>query len=954
MIRSGYSFKTAVGHLPEVLARVQDIGFPAAPLADRNSTFGFVRWSKLTAKVNIKPVYGVEIGVCPTLGEKKPVLDYWTFLAKDDLQPLHELLYTATKNPGKEPSLTYAQAFAANGVFKISGERVQLEHCQIQPDFFIGLSPATPKGLFNGAKEAGHQFLAMFNNYYTLKTDAEFYRIALGGRASNTQSYAQHILSDDEWRDALRRVASPEEKLIAILNRDEVLENCNAKLTKAQILVPEKPKTLYEMCRDGAEILSVDLNDPKYSDRLDRELNLIIAKKFEDYFYIVADLVQFAKAKMLVGPGRGSSCGSLVCYLLRITSIDPLPHGLLFERFIDVTRNDLPDIDIDFSDIRRHLVFSYAEKKYGHDRVARLGTVGMFKPRSALNEVGKALRIPKWQIEKIIDNMIVRSSGDSRANQQIEDTLNQTEVGREILAHTPEIMIAGRMENHPANASQHAAGLIISEKPVINYVAIDARTGGSMCDKRDAEELNILKIDALGLKQLSIFERVLDLIGKPLNWLETLPLEDVGAFEVLNKEQFSGIFQFDGRSARSLIKDIKIECFNDLVIMNALARPGPLGSGAARSWVKRRTGQEPVSYPHALLEPHLVETLGLVIYQEQVMTIGREVGGLSWADVTALRKAMSKSLGAEHFDQYGDRWKTQAIANGLSPDVAMTFWAELCKFGLYGFNKSHAMAYALMAYWCCYLKAHHPFEFAAATLDSESEPAKQIELLRELEDEGVSYVAIDKEHSTEKWVPVTRDDGSRVLVGPLTNVKGIGPAAVQAIMKARREGAEELPARYLKLLNAAKTPIDTLYPVKDRVASTVDLAEKKIVSKPVTVKSVQCGVTGDVMIIAAIIRIAPRNENEAINVAKRGGRVFEDGMTKSLNLFFKDDTDEIFCKIDRYKFEKLGLPVIERGRPGRAIYAVMGDCPADFRMLRVKHIRYLCDLDDVIEEATAA
>jgi hypothetical protein len=264
------------------------------------------------------------------------------------------------------------------------------------------------------------------------------------------------------------------------------------------------------------------------------------------------------------------------------------------------------------------------------------------------------------------------------------------------------------------------------------------------------------------------------------------------------------------------------------------------------------------------------------------------------------------------------------------------------------------MAYALMAYWCCYLKAHHPFEFAAATLDSESEPAKQIELLRELEDEGVSYVAIDKEHSTEKWVPVTRDDGSRVLVGPLTNVKGIGPAAVQAIMKARREGAEELPARYLKLLNAAKTPIDTLYPVKDRVASTVDLAEKKIVSKPVTVKSVQCGVTGDVMIIAAIIRIAPRNENEAINVAKRGGRVFEDGMTKSLNLFFKDDTDEIFCKIDRYKFEKLGLPVIERGRPGRAIYAVMGDCPADFRMLRVKHIRYLCDLDDVIEEATAA
>jgi DNA polymerase III alpha subunit len=338
MIRSGYSFKTAVGHLPEVIARVQEIRLPAAPLADRNSTFGFVRWSKLSASAGLKPVYGVEIGVCPNLGEKKPVLDYWTFLAIDDLQPLHELLYTATKNPGKEPSLTYEQAFAARGLIKISGERVQLQHCDIVPDFYIGLSPATPKGLFNGAKAAGHQFLAMSNNYYTLASDAEFYRIALGSRASNTQSYAQHILSDDEWRVALKRICTDEDRELAIINRNASLVACNAKLTKAQILVPQKPKTIRAMCEEGAALLHVDLTDPEYSARLDRELALIEAKQFEDYFYIVADLVQFAKTKMLVGPGRGSSCGSLVCYLLRITSIDPLPYGLLFERFIDVTR----------------------------------------------------------------------------------------------------------------------------------------------------------------------------------------------------------------------------------------------------------------------------------------------------------------------------------------------------------------------------------------------------------------------------------------------------------------------------------------------------------------------------------------------------------------------------------------------------------------------------------------
>jgi DNA polymerase III alpha subunit len=251
---------------------------------------------------------------------------------------------------------------------------------------------------------------------------------------------------------------------------------------------------------------------------------------------------------MVVGPARGSSCGSLVCYLLNITTIDPIPFGLIFERFIDINRTDLPDIDIDFSDERRQLVFDYAEEKYGRAHVARLGTVGLFKPRSALKQAGASLRIPTWRIEKVLDSLIERSSGDARAMFALEDTLKGTEAGRAMLSEFPEALIAGRMEGHPANSSQHAAGIVITQEPVAEYVAVDARSKATMCDKKDAEVLNLLKIDALGLTQLSIFERTLKLAGLPdvSGWLEQLPLDDQAAFDVLNKQHFAGIFQFTG------------------------------------------------------------------------------------------------------------------------------------------------------------------------------------------------------------------------------------------------------------------------------------------------------------------------------------------------------------------------------------------------------------------------
>lgn len=942
MIRSGYSFRSAFGQLDEVHSRVIECGLVAAPLADRCSTFGFVRWTKMCKKAGIKPVYGVELAVVPQLGEKRPTIDYWTFLALDSLRSIHELVAIATRNPGKEPSLTYEQAMAATGVVRIAGERARLDRFAVDDAMtFVALSPSISRGQFRACVRAGAKMVARPDNVFPRPADKELYRVALGRRAF-TQTYPQWIVDDAEWTKAMTFVATAEEQSRAIGNRDFILTRCKAELTRAEVLRPEKPYTLEAMCRQGAEKLNIDLTDDVYAKRLARELELIEEKKFEDYFYIIADLVSWAKERMIVGPARGSSCGSLVCYLLGITTVDPIPFGLIFERFIDVNRMDLPDIDIDFSDVRRDLVFGYAEEKYGIERVARLGTVGMFKPKSALKQAGASLRIPAWLVERTLEGVTDRSGGDSRALQALEDALNDTEMGRKLMTEYPEAILVTRMEGHPNNAGQHAAGIVITQDPVMQYVAVDSRTKATMCDKKDAEELNLLKIDALGLTQLSIFERTLQLIGKPdvSGFLETLPLDDPMAFEVLNRGAFAGIFQFMGGALQSLTKQVEMTNIEDIISITALARPGPLATGGANTWVKRRMGLEKVTTQHPMLTELTKDTYGVVIYQETVMNIVRTMGQMSWEDTSAIRKAMSGRLGNEFFEKYWQKFRVGAIANGVEERIAKEIWDQVNTFGSWAFNRSHAVAYGIVSYWCCWLKAHHPAEFAAATLDAEKDPFKQIKLLRELNDEGTGYVAVDPEHSTDRWS--FKDEGNRrTLVGPLTAIKGIGPSAVKEIMRCREKGIPLRPAMQKRLTNSV-TSLDSIYPVADCVKK-MDLASLKITSTPKKVSEVQCGIRGEVMILAVARRIAPVDENEDVKIMRRGGRRL-DGPTKALNLFFQDDTDEIFCKVNREDFEKLGKPIIERGKPGKAIYAVKGTVPKGFRMISINNIRYLGDL----------
>jgi DNA polymerase III alpha subunit len=974
-VRTGYSFRHSFGHLHEVASRLKEIGATAAPISDRASTFGWVRWSKEAKKAGLRPVFGVELAVSdypadlpPDERPKgRPRLSYWTFFAKDSVEVINRLVRLATKQAYYEPMLTYRQATEVKGVLRVVDNLADFTQFAPHDDTFVALAPSSARAYIAEAKAAGFKLIASSDNNYPRREDRAAYEVAIGRNAVR-QTYPQWLLSLEEWRTAVKnRFALPQWIEEAEAAVEPSLALLNAQLPVAEIYKPERPKSLRHMCEEGAAALGVDLSNPIYQARLDRELELIATKQFEDYFYIIADMMAFARQNMICGPARGSSCGSLVCYLLRITTIDPIKYGLIFERFIDITRADLPDIDLDFSDQQRDLIFGYMRDKYGKDHVARLGTVAVYKPRSAISEAGAALNVPKWRLEAVLESIIKRSSGDARALQAVEDTFKDTSAGRELIEKHPEMAICQRLEGHPRHYSQHAAGIILTSEPVERYVAVDDRTGATMCDKKDAEDLGMLKIDALGLTQLSVFEDTLAMAGLPRDHLETVPLDDQRAFDVLNEQKWSGVFQFNGMALQSLAKQVRITELEDIITITALARPGPLNSGGAQRWVDRRNGKEPVTYPHPLFEPYLSGTRGVVIYQEQVMEIGRNIGGLSWEDVTALRKAMSKSMGKEFFDQYGDRWKAGARAKGIPSGVLDKIWDELCAYGSWAFNRSHSVAYGIVSYWCCWLKAHYPEEFAAATLSHESDPDRQVKTLREITAEGIDYVAVDPETSGMRW-GVTVRNGKKVLAGPLTAVKGIGLVNAEKFLEARKlaggwknllsiaqSGQKKVvdkitrteisvPTRVINLLTNPVTDIDSLWPIRDAFMRVMpDPAARNILTRPTPIAQINSEDEGkEYLVFCILTKINPRDGNEVVNVQRRG-YAFEGEPSLYLNLHLTDDTDTIFGRVDRWKYDALAKPIIDRGGPGKHLYAIKGRLlgGSGFRLLQISNVRYI-------------
>ena len=648
-------------------ARLAELGAPSAGIVDPG-TWGHVRWEQACVAAGIAPLYGVELPLALEDG-KAPC----AWLLARDTRPLYTLL-SHVPEPG-------AAEFAAAGDWAVRFAGSALT----DPDCFDYVD-TNPRSVLAGrqavelARRTGKPLVVTSDNAHPGPEDWPAF-LALADARRMTP---QHLLPADELRAALPWLTE-DEWTAAVHSTHEAAERVAGwRLPRAPLIHLEgdlaaqiEAGRQYRLAAGHIRVWTAE-----YAARLQREIELIREKQYESYFLVVGDLVRWAKQRMLVGPGRGSSAGSLVCFLLQITEVDPLPHHLLFERFIDLNRADLPDIDIDFSDRHRDEVFTYLAEKYGRDNVARLGNINTLKPRSAMAECGKKLGIPLHATFALRDALIEYSSGDSRYGNALEDTLSTTAAGRAFIAQHPEATLMRAAEGHAWHTGVHAAGVLVSNLPVTEFCVV--QDGFAHLDKPDSEYLNLLKIDALGLRTLGVIEEAGCVTAQQLY---NLTLDDPKVFAVFNEQRYAGLFQFEGAAQRRVSMQVHVDSFEKLDHITALARPGPLGGGATDIYVIRLRNHEAPTFRHPSMEQYLGDTMGVVLYQEQVMRIVRELGQFSWSETSTIRKAMSGRKGVEFFDQQRAKFIVGAATQGIGAEDAQHIWEEICSFGAWGMNK---------------------------------------------------------------------------------------------------------------------------------------------------------------------------------------------------------------------------------------------------------------------------
>lgn len=918
-VRTEFSFRAAFGPIQRVADAVAAIGAPAAGIVDPG-TWGHVRWAKAAKKAGFKPLFGAELPI-PQPDGRKPTA--WC-LASDTR--MFYRFSTAIRATDADPLAIFKES-AGRGVIRFAGAALS------DPDAFdyIDLNPASPLQQARALRlhtATGKPLVVTSDNGYPLLSDKGPF-MALGGRENVTP---QHLLSVDELRAAIPGLSAAQFDR-AVEAAFTIADQCAGELPTAPIIrVDGDLRALAEAGRVSRLERGHLASWPKeYADRLERELLAIEEKEFQSYFIVVADLIAWAKERMLVGPGRGSSAGSLLCYLIGITEVDPIPFGLLFERFIDFTRKDLPDIDIDFSDTKREQCFTYLSDKYGRDNVARLGNINTLKPKSVMAKVCERFGIPDGERFALVNVLEEHSSGSSLYGKSLEQALNHTDTGKAFMARHPTSAVMTEIENHASHTGVHAAGVIVCNVPVSDYCTLGP-DGVAQIDKPDSEALNLLKIDALGLRTLGVIEDA----GVTTNEeLYALKLNDPEVFRVFNDQKFCGIFQFEGQAQRSVSCQVDIQSFESVDHITALARPGPLGGGAAQKYIERKAGRAKIEASHPAMAAMLADTYGVVLYQEQVMRIVREIGKFSWADTTVIRKAMSGRKGKEFFDQQGEKFFEGAAQDGIDRPAAQAIWNEICNFGAWGMNKSHTCAYAVISYWCGWMKMKFPLEYAAACLRSAKDDDQTIAILREMAEEGVEYEPFNIETSDENW---SVQNGR--LVGGFLNLVGIGPSKAKAAIEARAAGKLTDAARAKILAAEVKfSDLNPLYTAWRHIYLDPQAHGCREGSRIVTADDFP--EEGDLLWIARVTEKKPRDINESVLVAKRGGKRYS-GPTAFADFRLVDDTGTpILARIDRYDFERIGRKAVEELRPGEDVVMVRAKRIRNFSMINIQRIKCL-------------
>jgi len=526
-----------------------------------------------------------------------------------------------------------------------------------------------------------------------------------------------------------------------------------------------------------------------YQERLEREIATIRQVGFAGYFLIVWDFIRFARESGIpVGPGRGSAAGSLVAYCMRITDIDPVEHDLLFERFLNPERVSLPDIDIDFCFRRREKVIDYVMEKYGRPNVAQIITFGTLAARAVIRDVGRGLEIPYGDVDRIAKMVPQQPGLDMTIDKAMADVpaLRQAYNGDETVRQL--LDVARRLEGLVRHASTHAAGVVIAPRPIVDFAPLYRGTNEEITTqfaKDDIESIGLLKMDFLGLKTLTLIDAAAESVERTHGVrpdVEHLPLDDPAVYELFAKARTSGIFQFESEGMKDILRRLKPERFDDLVALNALYRPGPIGGGLIDDFIKRRHGKVKVEYPHPLLEDILGPTYGVIVYQEQVMQIASRMAGYSLGEADILRRAMGKKqkevMAAER-KRFVEGAKKQGVK---APEAGKVF--ELMEyFAGYGFNKSHSAAYALVAYQTAWLKAHYPVDFMAALLTTEKDNTdKLVKHVNECREMGIPVRPPDVNASGLDFSV----EEEAIRFG-LSAIKNVGEGAILSVLRAREQ-----------------------------------------------------------------------------------------------------------------------------------------------------------------------
>ena len=841
-VHSHYSLLDGLAKIPDLVKRTKELGMDAIALTDHGVLYGIVEFYKAAKKAGVKPILGVETYVAPrdrfskegneryyhlillaenNTGWKNIVklvtkahlegFYYRPRIDKDLLRENHEGIIALSACLGGE----IGQALLNERFDEARRIAEEYESILGKGNYFLEIQkhPHIPDSekieslLVKLSKETGIPLVATQDSHYIHSEDAEYHDVLLAVQTGNKLSDDDRMsMKEDDFS-----VFSPEamaEKFSfvpeAVARTAEIAARCNVELELGGVLLPEFPKPdgktanayLRELVKERLpQKFLHEMQTPEVRDRLEYEIGVIEKTGFADYFLIVQDLIHWAKTHgIAVGPGRGSAAGSLVSYVLGITEINPLTYNLLFERFLNPERVQMPDIDIDFSDVRRDEVLAYAREKYGEDHVARIITFGTMAARAAIRDAGRAMGYSYAFCDQIA-KLIPFNPTQNMKESWLDDCLENVSDLRALYDTNPEakklIDTARHLEGVARHASVHACGTVIAKEPLVERVPLQFSPQEkdiiiTQFEMHAIEDLGLLKIDFLGLRNLTIIEEAIRLIRElhdVMIDISTIPLDDKKTYELLQRGDTTGVFQLESSGMRRYLKDLKPTVLEDIIAMVALYRPGPLEAGEVPRFINRKNGKERIAYLHPKLEPILKNTYGVGVYQEQMMQIARDLGGYSLPEADTLRKAIGKKI-KSLLDEQEAKLVRGMVRNGIPERTAKQIWEMFPSFARYGFNKSHAACYALIGYQTAYLKSHYPEEFMAALLNSELDDIERISfLIQEAKQSGIDILPPDVNKSFVTFTP----EGEKIRFGLLA-IKNVGSEITRAIIEERARG----------------------------------------------------------------------------------------------------------------------------------------------------------------------